>query len=179
MYAMHASRVGQHLNLLPNFKLRKRCHYPTIPTGMRAITPYQNLLKKWTYHLCAVNHWYRTWYHWFCYCIQIHSNMNPSLPGKLFLFQIHNCWNINTSSYKTDTRPQLVELVYNNHCPLCLQHVWNDTKIKHEANLDLMAVVTLLHSTYNNGKLHCNISHVILLNCMLLAVLRLDSILCF
>jgi len=33
---MHASQVGQHFNLRPNFELRKRRHYPIIPTGMRS-----------------------------------------------------------------------------------------------------------------------------------------------
>jgi len=32
---MHASQVGQHFSLCPNFELRKRRHYPIIPTGMR------------------------------------------------------------------------------------------------------------------------------------------------
>ena len=32
---MHASQVGQHFNLRPNFELRKRRYYPIIPTGMR------------------------------------------------------------------------------------------------------------------------------------------------
>jgi len=33
---MHdASQVGQHFNLLLNFELLKRRHYPIIPTGMR------------------------------------------------------------------------------------------------------------------------------------------------
>jgi len=32
---MHASQVGQHFNLRPNFELLKRRHYPIIPIGMR------------------------------------------------------------------------------------------------------------------------------------------------
>ena len=32
---MHADQIGQHFNLWPNFKLKKRRHYPIIPTAMR------------------------------------------------------------------------------------------------------------------------------------------------
>ena len=53
MYAMHASQVGQHFNLHPNFELWKRRHYPIIPTGMRS-----NIKGRWQpRHQCESFHW--------------------------------------------------------------------------------------------------------------------------
>ena len=51
---MHASQVGQHFNLRPNFELWKRRHYPIIPTGMR-----YNIKGPWQPgHQCESFHWF-------------------------------------------------------------------------------------------------------------------------
>jgi len=50
---MHASQVGQHFNLRPNFEFWKRRHYPIIPTGMRS-----NIKGRWQLgHQCESFHW--------------------------------------------------------------------------------------------------------------------------
>ena len=59
---MHASQVGQHFNLHPNFELLKRCHYPIIPTGMRS-----NIKGRWQPgHRCELFHWSIITL-WFCF----------------------------------------------------------------------------------------------------------------
>ena len=52
-FPMHASQVGQHFNLCPNFELRKWLHYPIIPTGMQ-----YNIKGRWQPgHQCESFHW--------------------------------------------------------------------------------------------------------------------------
>jgi len=49
---VHASQVGQHYILHPNFELWKRHHYPIIPTGMRS-----NIKGRWQPgHQCELFH---------------------------------------------------------------------------------------------------------------------------
>jgi len=50
---MHATQVGQHIILRPNSQLKKRRHYPIIPTGMR-----YNIEGRWQHgHECESFHW--------------------------------------------------------------------------------------------------------------------------
>jgi len=124
---MHASQVGQHYILRPNFELWKRRHYPIIPTGMRS--------GRWQPgHQCESFHWSIIYTVWCTICLrQLSSCWRPFTD----MWQVQNLnrpglTSVNRPGYILSSRNDVIKT-----CPCCRKHAlqvtnrnlltsWND-----------------------------------------------------